>query len=222
VLLALLLSLAPLPQVEQLNAEGLELFEKKQYEQGIAVFEQAYALSPLPGFLYNMALGNRLLGRCAESADLYRRYLAAEPKAPNRKKVETRLDEMERCAKDQPRPPPEPQAPPPDEAPAAMEVAPLPPPPPTPPPAVVADEPAKKSGPLRWVALGLGLAAGGTSAVLLISAKGDFDRLNATCAPACMRADWQGGRTKELVGWALVGTAAVAVAAAIVLWIAGL
>jgi len=207
------------PQVEALNAEGLEAFERKQYEQGLEAFEKAYALSPLPGFLYNLALGNRLLGRCAEAAELYRRYLAADPKAKNRKKVEARLEEMERCAEGQkPKPAPAPE--PPDEAPAVLE--PAPPPPPPPPVVVTEPEPApKRSSPLPWISAALGVAAGGTAAGLLLSAKGDFDRFNATCAPACMRSDWQASKSKELAGWVLVGTAATALIVAVVLWVLG-
>ena len=212
-MLLLTLLLAAAPEVEALNARGLEAFERKQYEQGIETFERAYALSPLPGFLYNMALGHRLLGRCAESAELYRRYLAADPKAKNRKKVEARLDEMERCAEGQrPKPAPEP----PDEAPAVLEPAPAPPPPPPP---VVTVEPERRMSPLPWVVAALGVASGGVATGLLFSAKGDFDRFSATCAPACMRGDWQPGKSKELAGWVLVGTAATALVVAVVLFI---
>ncbi|MBL8952974.1 MAG: hypothetical protein JNK82_19510 [Myxococcaceae bacterium] len=213
-LLALLLAAAP--EVEALNARGLEAFERKQYEQGIEQFEKAYALSPLPGFLYNLALGNRLLGRCAESAELYRRYLAADPKVKNRKKVEARLDEMERCAEGQkPKPAPEPV----DEAPAVLEPVPAPPPPP--PPVVTVEPEPKRLSPLPWIVAALSVASGGVATGLLVSAKGDFDRFSATCAPACLRAEWQPSRSKELAGWVLVGTAATALVVAIVLWALG-
>ncbi len=208
----LTLLLAASPQVEALNARGLELFDKKQYEQGVEEFEKAYGLSPLPGFLYNMALGKRMLGRCAESAELYRRYLVADPKAKNRKKVEARLEEMERCAEGQK---PKPSQEPADEAPVVLEPA---PPPPPPPPAVAAEPEPKRSSPLPWISAALAVAAGGTAAGLLVSAKGDFDRFNASCAPACMRADWQSSKSKELAGWVLVGTAATALVVAVVLW----
>ncbi|WP_158542517.1 tetratricopeptide repeat protein [Lujinxingia litoralis] len=49
-------------QVESLSARGAEHFRAGEYVQAIALFEQAYALDPVPNLLYN-------IGRCYEQME---------------------------------------------------------------------------------------------------------------------------------------------------------
>ena len=42
-------------QVEALNAQAVEKFQAKQYDEAAALFEQAYDLNPEPNYLFNPA-----------------------------------------------------------------------------------------------------------------------------------------------------------------------
>jgi tetratricopeptide (TPR) repeat protein len=52
-------------------------YEGKRFAQALEAYENAYALYPLPGFLYNEAACLEQLGRLAEAAQTYERYLNA-------------------------------------------------------------------------------------------------------------------------------------------------
>jgi len=51
-------------QVETLSAEGAQAFRAGEYEKAISLFEQAYALDPVPNLLYN-------IGRCYEQMEAW-------------------------------------------------------------------------------------------------------------------------------------------------------
>jgi tetratricopeptide (TPR) repeat protein len=55
------------------------------YETAIEMYSKAYELVPHPVLLFNMAQAHRLAGRATEAVDLYRRYLAEEPKGSKAK-----------------------------------------------------------------------------------------------------------------------------------------
>jgi hypothetical protein len=79
--------------------EGLRRFNAGEYATAIQWFDAAYQLAPLPGLLYNLAQAHRLSGDCARALVLYRRYLATNPVGTNRARAESRVSDMERCAR---------------------------------------------------------------------------------------------------------------------------
>ena len=115
-------------EARRLYAEGKVRYAQGDFVEAIALFERSYALSEAPGLLFNMAQAHRLLGEahCPEALALYRSYLAALPGAENRREVEERIDELERCTAPVPAPeastvsPPASAAPTPEEPPHAL------------------------------------------------------------------------------------------------------
>ncbi|HTR51070.1 MAG TPA: hypothetical protein VMJ10_10220 [Kofleriaceae bacterium] len=100
--------------------DGQALYNGGDYRGAAEKFKLAYDRDPDPVYLFNLAQADRFAKQCSESADAYRRFLAAAPTAPNRDKVEHYIEEMDACAKDQALTPPSP-APAPAPAPAAAE-----------------------------------------------------------------------------------------------------
>jgi iron complex outermembrane receptor protein len=58
---------------------GMSLIAQKQFDEGIAELERAYAIKPHPNVLYNIARAYQDAGRSKEALDAYRRYLASDP-----------------------------------------------------------------------------------------------------------------------------------------------
>ncbi|MCP3102922.1 TonB-dependent receptor [Myxococcus sp. K15C18031901] len=58
---------------------GMSLIAQKQYDEGIAELEQAYAIKPHPNVLFNIARAYQDAGRVPEALDTYRRYVASSP-----------------------------------------------------------------------------------------------------------------------------------------------
>ncbi|WP_371823553.1 TonB-dependent receptor domain-containing protein [Myxococcus sp. CA056] len=58
---------------------GMSLIGKKDYDEGIAELEQAYAIKPHPNVLYNIARAYQDAGRTAEALDAYKRYVTSSP-----------------------------------------------------------------------------------------------------------------------------------------------
>jgi iron complex outermembrane receptor protein len=58
---------------------GMSLIAQKQYDQGIAELEAAYAIKPHPNVLFNIARAYQDAGRLPQALDAYRRYLASNP-----------------------------------------------------------------------------------------------------------------------------------------------
>ncbi|MFP2913617.1 tetratricopeptide repeat protein, partial [Pyxidicoccus sp. 3LFB2] len=58
---------------------GMSLIAQKQYDQGIAELEAAYAIKPHANVLYNIARAYHDAGRLTEALDAYQRYLAMNP-----------------------------------------------------------------------------------------------------------------------------------------------
>src|SRR4051812_49283826 len=68
-------------EAKRLYADGKVEFAQGRYEQAIALFERAYALSGATGLLFNLAQAHRLAGQdhCPQALALYKSYLAAQP-----------------------------------------------------------------------------------------------------------------------------------------------
>ncbi len=90
-LVALGLALGPLParalgpsvesQVDELNARAIEKFQAKEYEQAVALFEEAYALQPEPNYLFNIGRIYEESGNLERSVEFYERFVK-EPGVP--------------------------------------------------------------------------------------------------------------------------------------------
>src|SRR5437016_5254185 len=63
---------------------GRSLFVLDDFAGAAAAFEEGYRFQPLPALLYNAAQAHDLAGNSARALELYRRYLFADPKAPEK------------------------------------------------------------------------------------------------------------------------------------------
>lgn len=88
-----------IPQrARELAEKGRKFHASGDYTDAIAAFQEAYALAPSPGLLFNLAQAYRLAGNCSEAAWMYHRYLDTEPSSAQRRLAETHLATVERCA----------------------------------------------------------------------------------------------------------------------------
>lgn len=188
------------------HKRGTAAYQLGNFDEAIAAFREAYALSPTAGLLFNLAQAYRAKGPsgCADALRTYRAYLREAPDAPNRALTDGHIADMERCV--------EANAPPPPASPPQPVPAPAPGPRATQPP---------PDTPIPWVHIavgGVGVAAAVVGAVLLGSAGSEYDRLEEQCpAGDCPPESWQSYQTQERVGVGLViGGAALAVGAAVV------
>lgn len=68
-------------QVDALNAQAVEKFQAKQYDEAAALFEQAYDLQPEPNYLFNIGRIYEESGNLAKSVEYYERFVK-EPGVP--------------------------------------------------------------------------------------------------------------------------------------------
>jgi tetratricopeptide (TPR) repeat protein len=81
---------------------GIAYYDEARYDDAAREMEAAYRLKPLPALLYNLAQCYERLGRAADAAETYRRYLSASPRAEDRVVVETRIRNLEERAETAP------------------------------------------------------------------------------------------------------------------------
>lgn len=79
---------------------GRTEYASGRYDDALAHFERAYALSGRPELLYNMAQCFDRLRRDEDAIDALERYLAALPEASNRPEVEARLEALRAAVRD--------------------------------------------------------------------------------------------------------------------------
>jgi tetratricopeptide (TPR) repeat protein len=86
------------------QAKAVKLFETGQasYQQGsylaaIDLFKNAYQLVNDPVYLFNIAQSYRKIADCVPAHDYYVKYLEADPKAPNKDKVQQWIFELRPC-----------------------------------------------------------------------------------------------------------------------------
>ncbi len=85
---------------------GQRHFQRGELDEAAQEFEEAYRLSHRAPLLYNLSVAHRDAGRDAEAADALRRYLAADPNAENRARLEVVLRNLEQRLGQQPSTPP--------------------------------------------------------------------------------------------------------------------
>lgn len=84
-------------KAKQLADRGRAFHDARDYARAIAAFQEAYALAPSPGLLFDLAQDYRLAGDCDEAAWMYRRYLDTNPSEDHRAIAEAHLQRVERC-----------------------------------------------------------------------------------------------------------------------------
>jgi tetratricopeptide (TPR) repeat protein len=164
---------------------GMAHFNLDEFSEALTDFEAGYRLKPSPEFLFNIAQSYRKLNRPDKALEFYRKYLIAQPEAPNRVRVQQLIDELSRGrrpgALPPSAPPPKPrstvtESPPAKPHPTVTESPPVkphptvtaaPPPSPAPSPAIVtqAEAPPKRGRTLRLA--GIGVGAGGIALLAL-------------------------------------------------------
>jgi tetratricopeptide (TPR) repeat protein len=119
-------------QARALYERAEKSFDVGKFADALADYQAAYEAKPLPGFLFNIAQCYRNMGDFDRARFFFRRYLAVDPRAPNRRKVEELIGEMTKQIEAQ-------KAAGPTTSPPPATTAPLPPPGASPP--VVEEKP---------------------------------------------------------------------------------
>jgi tetratricopeptide (TPR) repeat protein len=78
---------------------AIAYYDEARYDDAAREMEAAYALKPLPDLQYNLAQCYERLGRYEDAAKAYETYLHASPSAPDRKLVNTRIENLRERAK---------------------------------------------------------------------------------------------------------------------------
>jgi len=71
-------------------------FTLGKFPEALADYQSAYQAKPLPGFLFNIAQCYRNMADYERARFFFRRYLAIDPHAPNRRRVDDLIAEMTR------------------------------------------------------------------------------------------------------------------------------
>src|SRR5215218_3425146 len=88
-------------EAKALYEKGLSHYNLGEFDQAIAAFRSAYAISSAPGLLFNIAQSFRLKKDYEQAVYFYTTYLRLKPDAPNRTDVEARLQEMQEAIEEQ-------------------------------------------------------------------------------------------------------------------------
>lgn len=80
---------------QKLLDEGVALLNQSKPADALAKFERAYALYPAPALLLNIGTSLRALGRHAEAANAYARWIQAKTNPQQRAEVEEILSELD-------------------------------------------------------------------------------------------------------------------------------
>ena len=100
--LALVFVLGRVAAAEDLNTERARIhvkaavayYDEGKYEDAAKEMSVAYGLKPLADLQYNLAQCYERLNRLQEAADAYEKYLAGKAEAPDRKQVQTRVENL--------------------------------------------------------------------------------------------------------------------------------
>jgi len=192
--LAALLLASPLTRADEESARdhfqrGQLLYDGSRYEAALHEFEVAYATQPVPALLYDIARCLEQLGRKAEAAQAYERFLESSPEAENASEIRARIDDLRK----------------PVEAVTLSRVNLSPPP--------------KHRYVAPGVVAGGALALGVIGAGLLGSAAHDYGALRSSCLPTCSTSSWSALPAHEHAGEALLGIAGAALVVDVVLWV---
>ena len=199
-------------RAKELFDNGSILYDEGRYEEAVAAFEAAYALSKKPLLLYNMASALERMGRWEDALDAlngYRAFATADERDTIERRIrsiEERITERRTEASEEATPDPEPAVEP-EPAPAPVPAT------PNPVPADVAGADRGKPVAIALIATGsAGLGVGAVFSGLAMSARGQWRAMcvNDLCpaeASPLIRQDNRRGLVADL-GW-LVGVGAL-------------
>jgi tetratricopeptide (TPR) repeat protein len=85
------------PEAERLAREGLAAYEAGRYAEAVEKFHSAYALTPAPLLLYNLAQAHRLAGECSQAVTYYEQFLATNPSGDPAEYSRESLAALEPC-----------------------------------------------------------------------------------------------------------------------------
>ena len=182
--------------------EGARAYERGAYDVALKHFQTAYDLAPSPVFWFNIGRCHERLGRWAEAASAYERYLAGQPTVEDAVQIRERISDLKLRAR---------------------EAARLSQPPPAPPARVVIVPPPRslRVPALAMLGVTVALAAGATGVYL--SEWSEYQTARARCNGSCSPQSADGLRTRvqaaQAVGGALYVLAGAALVADVVLWI---
>lgn len=83
--------------VTALHEAGKRAFASGRYADALDAYQAAFKLEPNPAFLYNVALAQLGLGRCAEAFESYGAFLKAAPNLPSRPQLEASWAARQQC-----------------------------------------------------------------------------------------------------------------------------
>ena len=187
----------------QAYAEGASAYERGAYDKALEHFQNAYDLAPSPELWFNIGRCHERLGRWAEAATAYERYLAGKPTVEDAVQIRERISDLKVRAAEAAR------------LKQPIVVAPAP---------IIAprERPSFRVPALALLGVTVALAAGGTGAYL--SEWSDYQSQKNACQGQCSPAQLDGLRTRVLAaqvsGGVLFALAGAALVADVVLWIA--
>ena len=205
-------------EAERLYNQGQTAYDDARYDDALTAWQKSYALSKLPGLLFNIAQAERLRakpGDCTNAVAHYRKFIQLQPKSSERPTAEGFIAELGSCDQD--------KAPPPVVVPPPQAVA---------PPAstqVQQEQPREGGGGGGRGKRFAGYALGGAGVVLVVTgvyfgakARRLGNEVSDECADGC---DWNlvkdkdaEGKSAETTQYILYGVGAGALVVGGVLW----
>jgi tetratricopeptide (TPR) repeat protein len=204
-------------EARQHYERGMTHYQLGEFTAAVGEFKQAYALSPAPGLLFNLAQASRLAKQYEQALYFYRTYLRVAPEAPNRTDVETRIAELERQVKE-------------DEARRAADAEARRAAAATPRTVIVREAPPRPSGKalkLSGIVVGaVGLAGLGAGIGLGVAANNEQSSLNKLASSmgiwsSAQTNDYNRGRTEAAAATALYVVGGVAAGTGVILYMVG-
>jgi tetratricopeptide (TPR) repeat protein len=184
-------------------AEGASSYERGDYDAALQQFQRAYDLAPSPEFWFNIARCHERLGRWAEAAGAYERYLAGKPTVEDAVQIRERISDLRLRAHEVAR--------------LAQATA-----PPAPPPIVSPPRPSLRVPALALLGVSVALAAGGFGAYF--SEWSEYQSTRSACRSQCSSSSLDGLRTRveaaQVSGGVLFALAGAALVADVILWVA--
>ena len=86
---------ASLDSARRQMERGQDLYAQQRYAEAADAFAAAYAAEPYAAFLYNEAVCHQKLGNLDRALALFRKYLAADPNAPDAEQTRARIARIE-------------------------------------------------------------------------------------------------------------------------------
>jgi len=74
--------------------QGVSAYRSGRYAEAVEAFTRAHQVDPAPILVFNIAQAYWKKGDREPALEAYRRYLALDPRAPNRPQVEARIQEL--------------------------------------------------------------------------------------------------------------------------------